>query len=211
MSRDTVAAPLIVGIFVGGRGTRMGGVAKGLLQAPASETTLIERLRGELRSAAPAAEVVLVGDAEPYAALGVAAVADEPPGVGPIGGLIGLLAHAQRRGALNVLALACDLPKIDGALLSRLGSESADASVLLTRQDGVRNPLVARYAIMPALAAARATLQAGSRSLQAVLDRLGDDVQTLQLSAEEAAKLGDWDTPEDMQGTFRGPSSLPRP
>jgi molybdopterin-guanine dinucleotide biosynthesis protein A len=200
MSEDTVA-PLIIGIFVGGRGTRMGGVAKGLLKAPASESTLVERLRVELRSAVPAAnaEVVLVGDAEAYADLGLPALADEPPGIGPLGGLLGLLSYAERREAAFALALACDLPALDRALLSRLCSESPAASVLLTQQDGVRNPLVARYAIDAALPAARDALQAGARSLQAVLDRLGDGVQTLQLSADEAAKLGDWDTPEDMQ------------
>jgi molybdopterin-guanine dinucleotide biosynthesis protein A len=199
MSHDLpAAAALIVGIFVGGRGTRMGGVAKGLLKAPASESTLVERLRLELRSAAPGAEVVLVGDAEAYAALGVPALADEPPGIGPLGGLLGLLSYAERRAAPHALALACDLPELDRALLSRLCGESPAASVLLTAQDGVRNPLVARYAIAAALPAARAALQAGSRSLQAVLDRLGEGVQTLQLSADEAAKLGDWDTPEDM-------------
>ena len=81
----TSGARLIIGIFVGGRGSRMGGVAKGLLKAPSSEATLVERLRMELESALPDAEVVLVGAAEAYADLGLDAISDEPAGLGPIG------------------------------------------------------------------------------------------------------------------------------
>ena len=192
-------ARLLVGIFVGGRGSRMGGVAKGMLKAPDSEATLVERLRAELARALPDAEVVLVGAAESYAALHLPAIGDEPPGVGPLGGLIGLLAHAERRGARQVLALACDLPRLGGALLQRLASEVTDRGALVTVQAEIRNPLVARYTVARALPAARQALADGKRSLQAVLDRLGDDVATLSLTAAEAATLDDWDTPEDLQ------------
>jgi len=126
-------------------------------------------------------------------------VTDDPPGVGPIGGLVGLLAHAERRGAEQVLALACDLPSIAAELLRRLASEVADAGALVTAQGEIRNPLVARYTVTRALPAAREALGAGQRSLQSVLDRLGDAVVTLPLTATEAATLDDWDTPEDMR------------
>jgi molybdenum cofactor guanylyltransferase len=193
------ATPLLVGIFVGGRGSRMGGVAKGLLKAPDSEATLVERLRAELASALPDAEVVLVGAAEAYTALGLAAVNDEPPGVGPIGGLIGLLAHAERRGAEQVLALACDLPRIGGELLRRLVNEVHGAGALVTAQGEIRNPLIARYAVARTLPEVRKALGSGQRSLQAVLDRLGNDAVTLRLTELEAATLDDWDTPDDMR------------
>lgn len=193
------ATPLIVGIFVGGRGRRMGGVAKGLLKAPDSETTLLERLKGELARALPDAELVLVGAAEAYAAFGLTAVSDEPPGVGPIGGLIGLLAHAERRGARHVLALACDLPRLGGDLVRRLASEANEASALVTAQAEIRNPLIARYTVARALPAACEALGAGQRSLQSVLARLGDEVVTLPLTEIEAATLDDWDTPHDVR------------
>jgi molybdopterin-guanine dinucleotide biosynthesis protein A len=196
----TEASRLLVGIFVGGRGSRMGGVAKGLLKAPDSEATLVERLLGELASAAPHAEVVLVGDAARYAAYGTRTVDDSPRGIGPLGGLLGLLLEAERSQASTVLALACDLPRLDAALLTRLLDEGVTASSLVVEQNGVRNPLVARYRVSAALPAAREVMQTGKRSLQAVLDQLADGVQTLQVSAAEAAKLDDWDSPEDMQG-----------
>lgn len=195
----TSGARLVVGIFVGGRGSRMGGVAKGLLKAPSSEATLVERLRAELGRALPDAELVLVGAAEAYESLGLAAVSDEPLGVGPLGGLIGLLMHAERRGATHALALACDLPRVAAPLLQRLGTEAPTASALVVTQGDVKNPLLARYTVAEALPAARATLSAGKRSLQAVLERLGDGAVIMPLTLAEAATVGDWDTPEDMR------------
>lgn len=195
----TSGARLLVGIFVGGRGSRMGGVAKGLLKAPDSEATLIERLRAELARALPEAELVLVGAAEAYEGLGLSAVSDEPPGVGPLGGLIGLLTHAEQRGATYALALACDLPRVAAPLLKRLATEAPTASALVIAQSEIRNPLLARYTVAEALPAARATLSAGKRSLQAVLERLGDGAVAMPLTPAEAATVDDWDTLEDMQ------------
>lgn len=178
----------------------MGGVAKGLLKAPSSEATLVERLCAELRRGLPDAELVLVGAAEAYAGVGLGAISDEPAGVGPLGGLIGLLTHAERRGATHVLALACDLPHVAAPLLQRLGTEAPDANALVTAQGEVKNPLLARYSVAEALPAARATLEAGKRSLQAVLERLGSGTVVMPLTSAETATVDDWDTPEDMNG-----------
>jgi molybdopterin-guanine dinucleotide biosynthesis protein A len=189
---------LVVGILVGGRGSRLGGVAKGLLTAPDSRSTLIERLLVELAAALPEAPIALLGQAEGYQALGLPALVDNPPGVGPLGGIVSLLEFAEQRGAPAALSLSCDLPRIERAVLSRLASEEPRAAALVTVQAGVRNPLVARYAVAPALPAARRALHSGSRSVQAVLDALGDGVATLRLTAAEEASLADWDVPEDL-------------
>jgi molybdopterin-guanine dinucleotide biosynthesis protein A len=189
---------LIVGIFVGGSGSRMGGLAKGLLATPDAQTTLIERLRGEIEAALPNVEIVLVGRAEAYSALGLRAIADEPAGVGPLGGLTGLLSHAASSATRFALALACDLPWLERSLIARLAHESSEAAVVLVAQEAVRNPLIARYETRSALPAARRTLDAGKRSLQAVLDELEPRITRLELSAEERASLADWDTADDM-------------
>lgn len=189
---------LVVGIFVGGRGRRMGGIAKGLLKAPDSEATLLERLLAQARQAVPAAELVLVGDSEAYAAFGLPSLRDNPTGIGPLGGLLGLLEYADSRRAHFALALACDLPRLPSALLERLANEAPTAATLVTQQAGVRNPLVARYAVAAALPAARSVLLRGARSLQAVLDELGGGVISLSLSSTEELSLSDWDTPEDI-------------
>jgi len=190
---------LVVGVFVGGRGSRMGGVAKGLLKAPGSEQTLLERLSSEITRALPQAPIVLVGAADAYAALGLLALPDDPPGIGPLGGLSSLLQHAERLAAGQVLAVACDLPRLGASLVARLASEAPGAAALVPELSGVRNPLIARYDVARTLPALGAVLRSGKRSLQAVLDRLGNDVRTLSLSVDEAASLLDWDTPEDMR------------
>lgn len=201
MTKAPRSGKLLVGLFVGGRGERLGGVAKGLLKAPNAETTLSERALTELRAALPNADVVLVGEAAAYASLGLRAIADAPSGIGPLGGLLGLLAEAEARGATHVLTLACDLPFIEQRLLARLATETPEAAALVTATHGVRNPLVARYTVGPTTDAAREVLGAGKRSLQGVLDVLGANVHALTLSAGEAATLRDWDTPEDVKRT----------
>ena len=193
------APPLLVGLFVGGQGTRMGGVAKGTLRAPASELSLVGRLLVEIRAALPGAAIALVGSAEAYADLRLQTIADDPPQIGPLGGLASLLGEAQSRGARHVLALACDLPRLDRSLLARLANEAPDAAVVLVRQAETRNPLIARYAVTRAQPAVAEALQQGRRSLQAVLDRLEPAVVALELSADEAARLDDWDTPSDIR------------
>ncbi len=189
---------LIVGIFVGGRGSRMGGVPKGLLRAPDSELTLLERLLGEVRAALGDVQVVLVGDAKSYPANDLPTVSDSPQGIGPLGGLSGLLRHAQEVGTAGALVLACDLPRIRADLLTRLATESPEAAALVAQQQGVRNPLIARYQVTNTLAAVHAVVAAGQRSLQAVLDALGQDLRLLPLTTAEAASIADWDTPEDV-------------
>lgn len=185
---------LRVGIFVGGRGERLGGVAKGLLEAPEGGA-IIERLCREIAAALPSAELVLVGDAQPYAALGLPTVVDSPSGIGPLGGLSGLLA----RDGEHTLVLPCDLPFIDRNTIARLANERPEVDALVVAPDGVRNPLIARYRNHPALMAAQQVRERGKRSLQAVLDELDSGVAILSLSDREQALLRDWDTPEDLR------------
>jgi molybdopterin-guanine dinucleotide biosynthesis protein A len=190
---------LLVGIFVGGRGSRMGGVAKGLLSAPDSEQTLVARLLQEVRAAAPDADTVLVGNTDAYSAFSVPVVADDPPGIGPLGGLLGLLAHAQSRSVTHILALACDLPRLPRTIIARLVTDSPEAHALVTRQGDKPNPLIARYLVAAALPAAARAHQSGRRSLQSVLEQLVPHVVTLPLSEAELSSLVDWDTPEDIR------------
>jgi molybdenum cofactor guanylyltransferase len=189
---------LVVGILIGGRGARLGGVAKGLLTAPESGSTLIERLLLELTSALPEAPIALLGQTAAYAALGLPTLPDNPTGVGPLGGIVSLLELAEQSGARFALSLTCDLPRIDRALLLRLANEEPAAAALVTTQSGVRNPLVARYAVSQALPAARQVVLSGKRSVQAVLDALASGVHALSLSSDEERKLADWDVPEDL-------------
>lgn len=185
----------LVGIFVGGQSRRMGGAPKGLLTAPGGDETLVCRLLRIAREALPDAEIVLVGRADAYSALGVPALADSPPGIGPIGGLSALLADAAARHSSQAFAVACDLPFASAKLLARLASESPEAPAAAFRVGGIWQPLFARYEPRAGLAATQAAIVAGDRSLQSVLSRL--DVAELALDETQKGELADWDTPND--------------
>jgi molybdopterin-guanine dinucleotide biosynthesis protein A len=188
---------VVIGIFVGGAGSRMGGVAKGLLSAPAGGETLLERLRRVCGEALPGAELCLVGRASAYAAFGLPVLTDDPIGVGPIGGLRGLLLHAQGVGADRALALACDLPFIDTAALRTLGAPLRLAA-RVPFVDGRFQPLSAAYAPVPALAAVDRALSRGKHALMSVLEELGTGLERVEADAISGAVLRDWDEPSDL-------------
>jgi len=187
---------VVIGIFVGGAGTRMGGVAKGLLEAPASASreTLIERLLRVCREAVPHAAPYLVGQSSAYARFGLPQLNDDPAGVGPIGGLRSLLLRGREVGAEQALALACDLPFIDGATLGELTSPLT-AAARVPFVAGRFQPLAAAYAPGAVLDAVDRALARGKHALMAVLEELGSDLERLP---SDARALQDWDTPEDM-------------
>ncbi len=172
----------------------MGGRPKGLLCTP-DGVTLVERWRRLLE--AQGAEVVLVGAADAYGDLGLPVVADDPPGVGPIGGLAGLLRFALRAEGRpgSVLALACDLPYVTEALILRLIAAPV-AAVVAPIRDGRWEPLCARYDARGVLPVIARLLSARRHALQAVLDEAG--TWSLPLDAAEARQLRDWDAPEDL-------------
>lgn len=182
----------VAGIFVGGRASRMGGLAKGLLEAP-SGGPIVVRTRRLVESIG--GECVLVGAHPAYAELGVGVVADDPGAEGPLAGLLALLALAGERVAL---ALACDMPFLERPLLERLLHEEAGAPVVAPRRRAadkgreVWEPLFARYDARAVLPVARALAQRGERSLQALLDAA--HARPLPLGPEEEAQLEDWDT-----------------
>lgn len=190
----------VIGLFVGGQSRRMGGFPKGNLRAPGSALTLLERLIEEARAASATTPLVLVGNAEPYASLALPALADQPPGIGPLGGLGALLEHARSAGKTHALALACDLPRLDRTLLARLLEQRPEAAALVAQPGAIRNPLIARYEVERTRTALTQTLVLNRRSLQAVLDQLGPGVACLELSNAERALLDDWDTPDDAAG-----------
>jgi molybdopterin-guanine dinucleotide biosynthesis protein A len=181
----------LLGVLAGGRSARMGR-DKAWLPAPGGNEALIERLLRLGRELA--LPVIVVGGQAPA---GVLRLDDDPPGVGPIGGLRALLAHAASR---PVLALACDLPHVDAALLAKLAHTGSEAAVLAPRdaQSGKWQPLFARYAPALALPAVHAALGRGEHALQSVLRAL--TVEELPLTAAEHAQLRDWDEPADITG-----------
>jgi len=178
---------MLGGIFVGGAGVRMGGVAKGMLRAPSGEPIALHIARA-MREAG--VEPVLVGERAEYASLGVRAIADAARDAGPLGGLVALLEEARGGSAI---AIACDMPGVSAALVRKLAS-APDAPAVAARRDGRWEPLFARYDAR-VLDVARARCARGELALQGLLDQVG--AAALDLARDEAAALDDWDTPED--------------
>lgn len=185
--------PLLAGIFVGGRGRRMGGVAKGLLAAPEGDPIVI-KVRRLLEDAG--AECVLVGAHPAYEHLALETIADDPAAKGPLAGLLALLARASQGGKTWAIAVACDMPFLDRELIRQL-VEAPPAPIVAPRRLAaergreVWEPLFARYD--PAvLDLARDYASKGGARLQSLLSAAG--AEALELGPEQVALLTDWDT-----------------
>jgi len=100
---------------------------------------------------------------------------DERPDEGPLAGLATALAAVDTDRAV---VLGCDMPLADAATLEMLLDRLGDHDAVVPRTEGGPEPLHAVYRVEPALAAARATLGDGERSLRALLDRL--DVNSVE-------------------------------
>src|SRR5258706_3170867 len=199
----------LAGIFVGGRSTRMDGRPKGLLVGPSGEA-LVQRWLTLF--AALGITAVLVGRNDAYAGLAIEQLGDDPPGIGPLGGLIALLSRADslvsgRSGSppadRDVIAVACDMPYVSLALLEKLAAYAPGASAVAPGDSRGWEPLFARYSADVALGRARERAANGQHSLQGLLQDLS--VEPLPLTEDEIAQLRDWDAPGDL--TRHEPSS----
>jgi molybdopterin-guanine dinucleotide biosynthesis protein A len=182
------------GIFVGGRGTRMGNVAKGFLSIE-GEPIVVRTAR---LARAVGFEVVLVGDATPYAALGIPALADDPAGIGPLGGLHALLG-ASSVPARDAIVVACDMPYVRAEDLAELARFAPDADVVAARRapDAPWEALFSRWSAR-SRKVVEAAIAAGVRSFQRVLaGEAGPlDVRRIDIPLRT---LRDWDEPADLQ------------
>lgn len=197
MRTDASAPAPVFGIFVGGRGRRLGGVVKGALRV-SSGATILERLVEVVQQGCSEASVVLVGEAPLTSAL--PRLSDSPAAPGPLGGLAALLHHARAHGRTAV-ALASDLPSVSPGLIRRVSREHPDAVLYAPRIDGVWQPLFARYAPAPLLPIVDEVLQGPRPRLLSVVDRA--PTQEMLLDEDERRALTDWDEPTDLPPELR--------
>jgi molybdopterin-guanine dinucleotide biosynthesis protein A len=147
------AAGVAGAILAGGLARRMGGLDKSSLSFDGQR--IIERQIAVLRDITRSI-VIVGGDPGRFADLGVPVVPDAVAGAGALGGIYtALLASEQPR----TLVVACDMPFLSAALLSRLVQPSTADVVMPRTQDGLQ-PLCAVYAARCA-AAVRQRIERG--------------------------------------------------
>ena len=139
------------------------------------------------------AQPVLVGAHEDYAQLGLPMLPDRTADAGPLAGMDSLMRFAGSRLAF---AIACDLPHLPSALLTRLAvaiTPEADAAMVL--RNGGLEPMCALFRSDRVLPQVTAAMQESRRSLRSLAARL--TLVKLPIEGQEAHWLDDWDTPQD--------------
>jgi molybdenum cofactor guanylyltransferase len=177
-------------LLTGGRSTRMG---RDKATIEVDGTTLAERTAALLAGATTLAFEVGPGVS------GLASIQEDPPGQGPLAAILvgreALVANGLSSGA-PCLVVSCDLPMLSGSVLQRLAETSGDASVLPVI-DETAQPLCARWSAADLDAAATA-FAAGERSLQRHPARSTATLLAESTWGNDASKLRDADTPDDL-------------
>ena len=188
----------VAGIFVGGQARRMGGRSKGNLPTPEG-ITIVQKLRAACEAAGM--RILLIGNAaarEAYAAEGLQGIDDDRRAEGPLAGLVALLSGATEGRAV---ALACDMPFVDEAILKRLLEDPSEAPALAAKKGDTWEPFLARYDAKKMLPLALQAAHAGKLGLQSLLEEAG--AQPFAMSPEEERALVDWDKPTDLPPASR--------
>jgi len=182
-------------VLAGGRASRYGGTAKGLLECAAG-VSIIEKLIGEMTSAGINEIVILANDPEPYRFCRREIVPDLTSGIGPLGGIEAGLAHyAEWRDA--VVFLPCDLPGITACEISVLKAAfcASDAGIVVAESaDSFWQPLctVVRTALLSDISKA---IEKGERRVQQVWKDLGASA----VRFDDPAAFFNVNTPDDMR------------
>jgi molybdenum cofactor guanylyltransferase len=128
-----------VALLAGGRGRRLGGVPKGLIQH--GERTVIEHLVAQLPEHAFAC--VIANRPEPYEFLELPIVGDVEPERGAPGGVVTALAVSATPWTLVV---ACDMPNVTRAAIeSLLQARRPEVDAVCFARQGELEPLLALY------------------------------------------------------------------
>ncbi len=131
-------------ILAGGNASRMGGIAKGAIQAD-GDMSLVERLVIHMLRCGIEQIVIVANDSHPYAHIGCDIIPDKRSGAGPLAGIEAALAHFEDKYSA-VLCLPCDLPAISSkemsALLSAFAASGGPVTFAQT-EDSAKHPLCA--------------------------------------------------------------------
>ena len=182
-------------ILAGGRGSRMGGVDKGLQSHRG--TTLVQHTLERLRPQVGSVMINANRNLDVYATLGAPvrpdALADFP---GPLAGMLAGLEHCDTAWLATV---PCDTPDFPVDLVARLAhalvEADADIAMAATREEGVER-------VQPVFCLLKATLQASLtaflRSGQRKVDRWTAQHRCVQVVFDDAEAFFNANTPEEL-------------
>ncbi|HET6762587.1 MAG TPA: molybdenum cofactor guanylyltransferase [Longimicrobiaceae bacterium] len=172
IAASTLVRPAFGALIAGGASRRF-GAPKAL--ASVAAVPMAHRACAALRAAAGEV-VVIAGDAEPFARMGLRVRGDRVRGAGPLAGIHAALLWAREEGRPGALCLACDMPFVPGPLLSRILQIAIEsgASAVVPESGGRTGfePLCAYYAA-GAMEAAADLLHSGERRAASLAERLG--------------------------------------
>ncbi|GAC1499790.1 MAG: hypothetical protein NVS1B14_03430 [Vulcanimicrobiaceae bacterium] len=161
-------------ILAGGAATRF----PGKLERLAGGKPLIVRIFNNLRECGP----TVVSANQPFAPsiealLPCAKIPDRWRGAGPLAGIVSAM---ELTSAARIFVAAGDMPFVDRTTFEELhaGWQDGDEAVVVRTGSGIQ-PLLALYARIPFLRAARPLLDAGTYSVRAVLPFLATRYVTL--------------------------------
>jgi molybdopterin-guanine dinucleotide biosynthesis protein A len=129
-----------------------------------------------------ASQIFVVGPPERFADLDVPVYTDRIPGAGALGGIDTALEVADRD---NILAVACDLPFLDAALLAHLVDLAATADAAWIRTPRGAEPLVACYR-----RTSRARVHAQLANGRLKLSELADVLTIAEMTIDDVARFG---------------------
>lgn len=124
-------------VLTGGKSSRM-WQDKAMLEV--NGKTLLDRALDTLQPLVN--DLLVIGDPERHGHVGPFVIADDLPGMGPLGGIVTALRYAIHD---RVIVLACDMPGINGSLIERLKQADAQCDAFIPQCDGKREPLAAMY------------------------------------------------------------------
>jgi len=184
---------LAAAILAGGKASRLGGIAKGLMPA-ASGISIVGRLIAELAAAGIADVIISTNDPEAYAIFARPLIADVHREIGPLGGIEAVLQHLAPRFS-NVVLLPCDLPNITVEEILKLvhvQQELPDRIAMASTKDG-EHPLcvVVPVTVLPEISSA---ITSGSYGV----GKLWRSLDAVQVEIDDAARLMNINTPDDL-------------
>ena len=174
-------------ILAGGQARRFGGRDKAALLVGSS--AILDRQLALLRAVVDRV-LIITNDQARYTRYGVPTAGDLVTGAGALGGLYTAICAA---GTPRTLVVACDLPFLTAAFLSRLVADGADVDLLLPRTADGLQPFCATYS-QRAGAQIGLRIQAGVRKVSDAL-RSTEGLIRRELAPDELA-------PYDRDGTL---------